>query len=103
MIGKFFRWFGYKIDRHMNESEYEPAQRKTRAIPSTSTSIDRSLGDHRQTMNLQIHSASGGYVLEFSKYDRKRDEHERNLHIITEQEQLGEAIAKIITVEMLRN
>ena len=103
MIGKFFRWFGYKIDRHMNESEYEPAQRKTRAIPSTSASIERSLGDHRQTMNLQIHTASGGYILEFSRYDRIRDEHDRNLHIITEEQNLGEAIAQIITVEMLRH
>lgn len=64
--------------------------------------VERSLGDHRSTMNLQIHSASGGYVLEFTTYDQKRDEHDRNLHIITEQEHLGEAIAKIITVEMLR-
>jgi len=102
MIGKFFRWFGHKLNRHMNESEYEPAQLKTRAIPSTSP-VERSLGDHRQTMNLQIHTASGGYILEFSKYDRKRDEHDRNLHIVTQDQDLGESIAQIITVEMLRN
>ena len=102
MIGKFFRWFGYKLNRHMSESEYGPEQTKAKSIRSTSP-VDRSLGDHRQTMNLQIHTASGGYILEFSRYDRKRDEHDRNLHIITEEQNLGEAIAQIITVEMLRH
>lgn len=98
MIGKFFRWFGYKLNTHMNESEPISSGKIGRT-----TSIERSLGDHRKTMNLQIHAASGGYVLEFSRYDRKRDEHDRNLHIITEEQNLGEAIAQVITVEMLRN
>lgn len=100
MIGKFFRWFGYKLNRYMNQPEDEPRQAKIRAA-STAT-IDRGIGDHRQTMNLQIHTATGGYILEFSRYDRKRDEHDRKLHIITDNDNLGEAIAQIITVEMLR-
>lgn len=98
MIGKFFRWFGSKINYHMSESEPMPSSKL-----SCTASIERSLGDHRKTMNLQIHAASGGYVLEFSRYDRKRDEHDRNLHIISEQQNLGEAISQVITVEMLRN
>lgn len=99
----FDKWFARKCHQAWADAREGAIENSTQPVRMKAATLDRSLGDHRQTMNLQIHSASGGYVLEFSKYDRKRDEHERNLHIITEQEQLGEALAKIITVEMLRN
>lgn len=99
----FNKWFAKKCQQAWAEAREGTIENSMQPSPMKAAKLDRSLGDHRQTMNLQIHSANGGYVLEFTKYDRKRDEHDRNLHIITEQEQLGEAIAKIITVEMLRH
>lgn len=99
----FDKWFAKKCHQALAEAREDPIGNSTQPIRMKAATLDRSLGDHRQTMNLQIHSASGGYVLEFSRYDRKRDEHDRNLHIITDQQNLGESLAQIITVEMLRN
>lgn len=65
--------------------------------------VSRSIGDHREAMNFQICRATGGYIVEFSNYDRKRDEHNRHLHIITDEQDLGDSISKIVTIEMLRN
>lgn len=53
-------------------------------------------------MSFTIHQASGGYVLEYSSYDEKTDRHNHNLHIIPSDQDMGQGIAHIITLEMLR-
>jgi hypothetical protein len=51
---------------------------------------------------LNIYSASGGTIVETTKYDRKNDEDRNSLHVITEDKDLGQELAKIITIESLR-
>ena len=53
-------------------------------------------------MNFTIHMASGGYVLEYSTYNEKTDRHDNTLHIIPSEQDMGQGIAHIITLEMLR-
>jgi hypothetical protein len=53
-------------------------------------------------MNFTIHQANGGYVLEYSVYNEKTDRHEHALHIITSDTDLGQGLAHVITLELLR-
>jgi len=53
-------------------------------------------------MSFTIHQASGGHILEYSSYDEKTDRHNHNLHIINSDQDLGQGIAHVITLEMLR-
>ena len=53
-------------------------------------------------MSFTIHQANGGYVLEYSAYDDKTDRHNHNLHIIPSDQDMGQGIAHIITLELLR-
>lgn len=53
-------------------------------------------------MNFTIHMANGGYVLEYSTYNEKTDRHDNALHIIPSEQDLGQGIAHVITLEMLR-
>ena len=53
-------------------------------------------------MNFTIMNAVGGYVMQYSQYDEKNDRNDRRLHIITSDQDLGQSIAHIITLEMLR-
>jgi hypothetical protein len=53
-------------------------------------------------MSFTIHQANGGYVMEYSAYDEKSDRHNHALHIITSDQDLGQGIAHIITLELLR-
>ena len=55
-----------------------------------------------QSFRLNIFSASGGTIVETTKYDRKSDENRHSLHVVTEDKDLGEELAKIITMEQLR-
>lgn len=55
-----------------------------------------------QSFRLSVYGASGGTIIETTKYDRKSDENRHSLHIVAEDKDLGEELAKIITMEQLR-
>lgn len=55
-----------------------------------------------QSFRLSVYGASGGTIIETTKYDHKSDENRHSLHIVTEDKDLGEELAKIITMEQLR-
>jgi hypothetical protein len=53
-------------------------------------------------MRFQLYRASGGYVVETRYYDHKADRNYHKLHIINDDQDVGNAIGKIITMESLR-
>jgi hypothetical protein len=57
---------------------------------------------HSQGFRLQVYGASGGTIVETTKYDQKKDENRHSLYVITDDKDLGEELAKIITMEQLR-
>jgi len=76
--------------------------------PQMATAISRadsepSIGDRRQRMNFAVYRANGGTVVEITRYDRKKDENHCDLHIVHPDDNLGEALGKIITFESLKS
>ena len=67
---------------------------------SASSGKRRSLDNHG--MNFTLHAANGGYVMEYKTYDPKIDKQYTALHIIPSDQELGQGIAHIITLEMLK-
>ena len=57
---------------------------------------------HSQGFRLQVYGASGGTIVETTKYDQKKDENRHSLYVVTEDKDLGEELSKIITMEQLR-
>ena len=55
-----------------------------------------------QGFRLNVYSASGGTIIETTKYDRQKDDHRHSLYVVTDDKELGEELAKIITMESLR-
>jgi len=55
-----------------------------------------------QGFRLNVYTASGGTIVETTKYDRQKDDHKHSLHVVTDEKDLGEELAKIITMESLR-
>ncbi len=53
-------------------------------------------------IRLQIYKASGGYVVETRGYDRKTDRNKQSMHVITDDQDLGDALGKIVMIEALR-
>ncbi len=53
-------------------------------------------------MRLQIYRASGGYVVETRSYDHHKDRNHNTMHVITEDQDLGDALGKIVMMEALK-
>jgi hypothetical protein len=53
-------------------------------------------------MRMQIYRASGGYVVETRSYDHHKDRNFNSMHVITEDQDLGDALGKIVMMEALK-
>ncbi len=53
-------------------------------------------------MRMQIYKASGGYVVETRTYDHHKDRNNNSMHVITESQDLGDALGKIVMMEALK-
>ena len=71
--------------------------------PSRGSTRSAVLDRHEGTINFTIHPASGGYVVETQFYDKRADEHRRNLHIITSQEDFSEELGKAVFMDLLKH
>jgi hypothetical protein len=93
-------WFRQKLHNFIfPQDTNELVETKThrgRGLISRGSQLDN------RGMNFTIHMANGGYVLEYSTYNDKTDRHDNALHIINSDTDLGQGIAHIITLEMLR-
>jgi hypothetical protein len=78
-----------------------PSPKMSRNHP-ISTISGRANVDSEPTLQFKVYSAVGGKIVEFSRYDPKSDRTDRQIYIIGKDEDFGEKIAKISTLEALR-
>lgn len=93
----FYKWLRKKIntiDLGMGTSEM---------VLSNSIRPRIFIDEHSNVMNFSVSRANGGYVVQFSQYDKRTDRAEPKLHIVTDDKDLGEEIGKIISFESLRS
>ena len=62
-----------------------------------------SIGSNRHRMNFVVYRANGGMMVEYNRYDDRKDQHYCELHIIHPDENLGDALSKIVTFESLKS
>ena len=55
-----------------------------------------------QGFGLQVYKASGGIVIETRAYDERKDRNNLGLYVITEDQDVGYELGKIITYENLK-
>ena len=53
-------------------------------------------------IRLQVYKASGGYVVETRGYDPKTDRNRTSLHVVTDEDDLGDSLGKIVMMEALQ-
>jgi hypothetical protein len=53
-------------------------------------------------MHMKIFKASGGYVVETRSYDSHKDRNFTNMHVITDEQDLGDTLGKIVMMEALK-
>lgn len=89
----FFKWLYKKIDSSRDDLVVKDKQ-GILGHPRNFSEIG---------MDFTVYRANGGTIIETRMYDRKTDRNSTGLHIITDDKDLGDEIAKIITYERIRN
>jgi len=56
----------------------------------------------QSSMNFRLYAATGGHIVEYSYYDEKTDRNTQALHLISSDQDLGDSLSKIMTLEALR-
>lgn len=93
-------WLKNKIRHWLTTNDSDEYGMNVLSSSKRRRTIESQISSHG--MNFTIYSANGGYVLEYTVYDPKKDENEYTLHIIDSNTDLGEGISHIITYEMLK-
>lgn len=95
-------WFKQKVIQWVREDWNKARPEQDVLVSNSIGTVSKSRRLDQHGMNFTIYSANGGYVMEYTSYDPRTDERNNALHIITSDQDLGQGIAHIITLEMLR-
>jgi len=99
------KWFKRKLYKWVSEVDQEKHSNQgymideVRPIPIPSNSA---LCDKEPVLHFRVFSAVGGRVVEFKHHDEKTDRSTVTTYIINEDDDFGETIKKISTMEMLK-
>ena len=99
----FDNWFAKKVEESWNRSRAIPSTLKDRDTIAFTEDRPNHLGSSRHRMNFTVYRANGGTIVEYNRYDERKDQHHCDLHIVHEGEVLGDALAKIVTFESLKS
>ncbi len=58
--------------------------------------------DMEKSLNLRVWFANGGKVIQTHRYDRSKDRNNTAMYVITDDQNLGRELEKIITMDSLR-
>ena len=95
------KWFDRWLARRVKKVWEDEQTVNTIGIKAASLVDSDRLGD--PALNFRMHRAETGWIMEVHRYDRKTDRNSRGMHIVNDSEDLGDSIAKIITMETLRS
>lgn len=102
--GFFKRWLlnSIKDAQHSENLERQIDESNRLLKPRRGIAIHEPTQLDSQPMHMKVYRANGGTIVEVTVYDRQKDRTQNQLHIITHDTDLGQGLAKIITMETLR-
>jgi hypothetical protein len=99
---KMLKW-GWDYNRDLRDDDRPMSKKELRRLSNTIVISDDDDGiDLNNPISFKVEAVQGGTLVETRWYDHKKDENERKLHIVTPDEDLAEAIGKIVTMELIR-
>ena len=92
------KWLKRKLRSWLMDNEDQPSNSLGVALKVREADSVES----EPVLNFKIYSAVGGKIVEFRRYDRQRDRSDNQTYIITNDQDFGERIAKIATMESMK-
>jgi hypothetical protein len=100
---RMMKW-GWDYSRNIDDEikvPFDPKRRRGRRGEDMILVADDEI-DLTDPIRFSVQTVSGGTLIETRWHDPKQDEYVRKLHIVTQDENLAEAIGKIVTMELLK-
>jgi len=94
-------WLKKKLYHWINSAYSDDIVCETPSIGIGRSMVTSTL-DSDRNIRFNVYKATGGTIIETSFYDRHKDRHNTSLHIITDDQDIGKEIGKIITMETLK-
>ena len=91
-------WLKHKLRNWVNSDDNRVYKSRGIAEP-VSVSSDNIDADG---YTLRVYPARGGRVIQYHKYDRKQDRSNTSLYVISDSEDLGEAVKNIVVEQALQ-
>lgn len=92
-------WFKKLVVKWVRE-DWENA--RTEKVPQLVASRETDCVESDPVLNFKVYNAVGGKIVEFRHYDRQKDRNFNQTYIITNDQDFGDRIAKIATMEVLK-
>ncbi len=94
-------WFKKMVVRWVRD-DWENANKVSRGEVLVASRDVEAVSDSEPILHFRVFSAVGGRVVEFRHYDRQKDRNHTTTYIITNEQDFGDRIAKIATMEALK-
>ncbi len=78
------------------------ADQPSEMVAKLSTVIAKDEPDSDRSLNFRVWFANGGRVVQTNRYDHYKDRHITSMYVITEDQDFGKEIDKIVTLEALK-
>jgi hypothetical protein len=105
MLNWFYKWLDNRIQnsRYSDDDEAVPINsvqslRRSRGLASVRESDDLAT----EPIQFKMYKAAGGWAIEFRQYDSRNDRVDTSLYVVNSEEELGNHISRIITMEALK-
>jgi hypothetical protein len=104
---RMLKW-GWDYNRDLRDDglveSHRPARLRSRGGSNSIAICDDSDDsiDLQYPISFKVEAVQGGTLVETRWYDHKQDENIRKLHIVNSDQNLAEAIGKIVTMELIR-
>jgi hypothetical protein len=92
-------WVKHKLRNWLNSDDSRVYKSRGIAEP-VSVSSDSNIDAEGYT--LKVYPARGGRVIQYYKYDRKHDRQNTSLYVISDSEDLGDAVKNIVVEQALQ-
>jgi len=108
---KFFdRWLYTKVrDMWDNRHKYEAMQENKwlqentkMAIGMGTAMVERGRPEGEDRISFELSTAVGGRILNVRRYDDRKDRHDSQTYVIPNGEDVGERVAKIVNLELIK-
>lgn len=99
------RWLKRKLLQWLRDAHADSGNeviRESSYPVAKSNTISGGAMNSEPTFNFTVYNAVGGKVVEFRRYDRRTDRSDHTIYVIGSDQDFGERISKIATMESLK-